>query len=519
MFLYLVLIILVLIYYTITRKYNYFAKKKVSHVKPTFLLGNFGDFLLQKKTLAEVEQDICKQFPDEPFIGAYYATEPVLIPIDPEIIKHIVTKDFYYFNGRELSEHNDKEAVSLNLFGTYGDKWKVIRQNMTPLFSSAKMKKMFHLIQNCSYVYETMIDREVATSKELEVRSLTSKYTVECITACGFGVEARTMGPDPKNSPFFELTLTATSPPASLFYRRAIRTVWPTIFYGLGFQVLEKQIDSFRNMVTSVMRTRNYKHSGRNDFLDLVMGWKESNQIVGDSMKSLKTGEAHKVTLTADDDLLVAQCFVFFTAGFETSSTTLSYTLYELAKHPEIQDKVLAEVDAYLERHDNKLVYECISELPYLEACTDETMRLYPVLGVIPREQMEDYTFPNGVKIEKGMRVHLPVYYLHHNPKHFPNPEEFRPERFYGDEKKNIIPYTYMPFGEGPRTCIGMRFARMQMMAGLITILKKYRLELAAGTPTTLKFKPYSLITQPEGGITLKFIEREGWESRAFVKE
>ncbi|XP_075979947.1 cytochrome P450 6B2-like [Anticarsia gemmatalis] len=515
MFLYLIIAVFALIYFIITRKLNYFASKKVPHIKPKFLLGNYGDYFLRKKPLYIVVEEMCKQFPDEQFIGAYYGTEPVLIPVDPEIIKLIVTKDFYYFNGRELSAHNHKDPAALNLFATHGDNWKVLRQNLTPLFSSAKMRNMFHLIQKCSVGFETMIDREVSISKELEIRNLTSKYTIECIAACAFGIDAHTMTDDPKKNPFAKIAATINISPI-LFYKRIMRSVWPNLFYILGFRVLATQIQFFHKLITNVMGGRNYKPSGRHDFVDLIMSWKESNQIVGDSMKSVKTGEAHKVTLTADDDLLVAQCFVFFTAGFETSSTTLGYTLYELAKHPEAQEKVLAEVDAYLARHDNKLLYECISEMPYLEACIDEALRLYPVLGVISREQMEDYTFPNGIKIEKGYRVHLPVYYLHHNPKYFPNPEEFRPERFFGEEKRKVNPYTYMPFGEGPRTCIGLRFAKMQMMAGVITMLKKYRLELATNMPKKLKFKTISFVTHPVGGIDLKFIEREGWESRVF---
>ncbi|MBN4841793.1 cytochrome P450, partial [Citrobacter braakii] len=114
--------------------------------------------------------------------------------------------------------------------------------------------------------------------------------------------------------------------------------------------LIKKQIAFFHNLITAVMGKRNYQPSGRHDFVDLVMSWKQSNVITGDSMKSLTTGEAHKVSLVADDDLLVAQCFVFFTAGFETSSTTLSYTLYELAKHPKIQDRVIEEVDSYMKR-------------------------------------------------------------------------------------------------------------------------------------------------------------------------
>ncbi|KAJ8718250.1 hypothetical protein PYW08_002487 [Mythimna loreyi] len=517
MFLYLLLAVLILIYYIITRKYDYWKDRNVPHKKPTFLFGNYGNIILQKKSLGETIQDCCNEFPDEKFIGVFFGTEPVLIPKDPEIIKLITTKDFYYFHGRELSDFSHKEPLALNLFATYGDNWRVLRQNLTPLFSSAKMRNMFHLIEKCSHTFESMLDRETKISKELEVRSLTSKYTMECIGACAFGVETNTMTEKESDNPFIKITK-FIEPPKYVVYLRMIRQIWPSIFYLLGYSLLKAQLVFFNNLITSVMSRREYKFSGRHDFVDLLMSWKKSHQITGDSIKNMKTGEHQKVTLEANDELLVAQCFVFFAAGFETSSTTLSYTLYEIAKNNEIQERVLQEVDAYLVRHENKLNYDCITDLPYLEAVIDEALRFYPVLGMIPRELMEEYTMPGGAKLEKGLRVHLPVFYLHHNPKFYPEPEVFRPERFIGEEKRKINPYAYLPFGEGPRTCIGMRFAKMQMLAGLITMLKKYRLELADGMPRKLTFKAQSFITHPVGGIRLKFIEREGWEDRVFVK-
>ncbi|XP_035446811.2 cytochrome P450 6B2 isoform X3 [Spodoptera frugiperda] len=518
MFLYLTIILLVLLYYVVTRKYSYWEKKNVPHIKPTFLLGNYGDLILQKDAFGQTLQSICNKFPNEKFVGAYFGTEPALIPKDPEIIKLIVTKDFNYFSGRDLSEHNDKEPIAVNVFATYGDTWRVLRQNLTPLFSSAKMKNMFHLIEKCSHTLEAVLDRETKISNVVEVKSLNSRFTMECIGACAFGVDTKTLTEEKDENPFRKIASFA-EPPAIACFLRVVHDVWPSIFYGLRLNIGAKVVDFFHNLVTTVMTQRGYKSSGRNDFIDLVMGWKESHHITGDSLKNPKTGEVKKLMLEVNDDLLVAQCFVFFAAGFGTSATTLSYTLFELAKNKDIQEKVLQEVDAYLERNKNKLKYECIMEMPYLEAVIDETLRIHPILGVIPRELMEDYTLPGGVKLEKGLRIHIPTYYLHHNPEYFPDPEVFRPERFLGDQKQNIIPYTYMPFGEGPRTCIGMRFAKMQMLAGLITMLKKYRLELADGMPTKLKFKAQSFITHPVGGIRIKFIEREGWESRVFAKD
>ncbi|XP_026740610.1 cytochrome P450 6B2-like [Trichoplusia ni] len=505
------------VYHFSRRKFTYWEKRNVPHLKPKTIFGNYENFILQKENLGENTRKLCETFPDAPLIGAYYGTEPSLIVQDPELIKLVTTKDFYYFSGREVSEHSHKEMFTRNLFFTYGDRWKALRQNLSPIFSSSKMKQMFHLIDNCSFVLENMLDQEAKTSKGLDVKIILTRYTMDCICSSAFGVEAQAMV-NTENNVFNHMgELVTESSPAAAF-RNVCKTIWPSLFYGLGFTVFSKEIDDFFNkLLTQIFNSRNYEPTTRNDFIDYMLKMKK-NKLVGDSLNNLKSDSASKVTLDIDDEFLIAQCVLFFVAGFETTSTTLMFTLFELAKNPVKQVKAIEEVDEYLRRHGNKLKYECVAESLYLDACVDETLRLYPVLGMVGRETVQDYVFPSGVKIDKGMRIFLPLYQLHYNPEYFPEPKEYRPERFYGEEKRNIKPYTYMPFGEGPRICIGMRFAKMVMMAGLITILKKYRVELPPGMKTDVNFDPKPVVTQPMGGIELKFIEREGWETRVLAK-
>ncbi|XP_038217356.1 probable cytochrome P450 6a13 [Zerene cesonia] len=166
------------------------------------------------------------------------------------------------------------------------------------------------------------------------------------------------------------------------------------------------------------------------------------------------------------------------------------------------------EADEYFKKN-NKLFYECVHETPYLQACFSEALRLYPVLGMLTREVVEDYTLPSGLVLKKDLRIQIPVYHFHKDPNNFPEPDKFRPERFLEPEKDNIKPFTYMPFGDGPRICLGMRFAKMQMTAGILTVLKKFRVELADGMPQTLEFDPRAPTTQTGEGINLKFIPRE----------
>ncbi|XP_063833259.1 cytochrome P450 6B2-like, partial [Ostrinia nubilalis] len=515
----LIVIALSWLYYVTTRNHNYWDKKKVPYLKPKRILGNYGDHILLKRyIMGEIAQDICRTFPNEPYVGTFYGSNPALLVQDPEILKLILTKDFYYFSSRDLSKYTHNEVFTQNLFFTYGDRWKVIRQNLTPLFTTVKMKLMFGLIVECCHTFEKSLDMETSVSDVIEARTLTARYTMESIGSCAFGIETNAMLQSVQN-PFIVMgsKILEISVIRALLWNA--RTMWPSVFYGVGLKFFPVDVNTFFNTIlTNIFKARDYKPTARNDFIDCILNLKNNKYITGDSISSAKDGGNKKVVLDVDDDLMVASCVLFFTAGFETSATTMAYTLYELAKHKEEQRRVQEEIDEYLKARENKLGYDCVTSLTYTEACVDEALRLYPVVGVMTREVAEDYTFPSGLTLEKESRVHIPMYHLHHNPDFFPDPEAFKPERFLPENKQNIKPYTYIPFGEGPRICIGLRFAKMQTLAGLLTILKKYSVELADGTPEKLQFDPRAIVTTPIGGIPLKFTPRDGWEQRTFNK-
>lgn len=451
-----VIISIYLLRLILTRKYNYWSKKKVPHLNPLLLFGNYKDLILLKTPKQLVAQEICQKFPDEPYIGTYFGTEPALLVQDPDILKLILTQDFYYFNGREVSDHVKKETVTRNLFFYGGDDWKILRQNLTPLFTTSKMKNMFPLIIDCANNLKTTIEIEREKSQKLDAKSFLSKYTVDCITNCAFGFNANTMTSCDPNNIFVNMGKSIVDNTTSRGLKNIFHAMWPQLFYGIKLNLFDTALSTFfHNLLIDIFNTRLNTKSSRNDFVDLILSWKKREFLIGDSLSNIKTGKKNTVHMKVTDELLVSQCVLMFGGGFETTSNTLMFFLYEIAKHQEVQTKLIEEIDAYFEKHNGIIEYECTTEMPYLESCIDETMRLYPVFGILMREVMSDYVFPTGLSLKKGDRIHIPVYHLHHNPKNFPNPKEFRPERFFKDEKNNIKPYTYLPFGEGFRRCIG----------------------------------------------------------------
>ncbi|XP_024874731.1 probable cytochrome P450 6a13, partial [Temnothorax curvispinosus] len=167
------------------------------------------------------------------------------------------------------------------------------------------------------------------------------------------------------------------------------------------------------------------------------------------------------------------------TSGFETSTATATFALYELAHHRDIQDKVHKEIDETLTKHD--LTYDAMNEMPYLTKVINETLRKYPPLPMLNHICTKNINLPTtNIHLPKGTSIFIPILRLHWDPSIYPDSDKFDPERFNADEKARMHPYAYLPFGEGPRICIGARFGHVQTKVGLVSLLFKY------------KFKPHS---------------------------
>ena len=164
-------------------------------------------------------------------------------------------------------------------------------------------------------------------------------------------------------------------------------------------------------------------------------------------------------------------------AGYETTSTALSYATYVLATHPEEQQKLQEHIDAHFdpETEHTMSTYEIVSEMDYLDMFIRETLRMFPIApSVITRQSTEDFSIKDFGTLPAGTLITVDMYNLHYNSDLWGplDPQEFHPERFA--TKRH--PMAWIPFGAGPRNCIGMRFALLEMKMLLIRLLKTYTL-------------------------------------------
>lgn len=161
------------------------------------------------------------------------------------------------------------------------------------------------------------------------------------------------------------------------------------------------------------------------------------------------------------DDELVAQCFIFFFAAFENNASLICTTAYELLNNPDVQERLYEEVrETHEALKGERLTYDTVTKMKYLDMVVSESLRKWALAASTDRECAKDYTLydDDGTKLfefKAGDHINIPISGLHLDDKFFPEPHKFIPERFSDENKDQLVPYTYLPFGVGPRNCIG----------------------------------------------------------------
>ncbi|KAJ8718717.1 hypothetical protein PYW08_002954 [Mythimna loreyi] len=503
-----VLVALVALYLYGTRTFSYWQKKGVKHDKPIVLVGNNSQVYLMQKSITQMAAEMYWKYPKEKVVGFYRSTHPELVIRDPEIIKRVLLTDFQYFYPRGLNPHKTViEPMMRNLFFADGDLWKMLRQRITPAFTSGKLKAMFPLIVERAEKLQARALHAAAAGRPLDARDLMARYTTDFIGACGFGLDADSLNEE--DSAFRKLGASIFQVGIKEVFIAMLKEMFPEWCKHLKYvgRVEQPMID----LVSAILKQRNYEPSGRNDFIDLLLECKKKGKMMVESVERVKAdGSPEITTLELTDELIAAQVFVFFAAGFETSSSATSFTLHQLAFHPEVQRKVQQEIDAVLARHGGRLSYDAVKEMTYLECAFKEGMRMFPSLGFLVRTCARTYTIPElNLTIDPEVGVTIPLQALHNDPQYFPEPHEFRPERFLPHQQDDKTKFVYLPFGDGPRACIGLRMGLMQSLAGLAAVLSRFTVAPAAGTQRHPRVDPRSGIVQSiRGGLPLAFVER-----------
>jgi cytochrome P450 len=230
----------------------------------------------------------------------------------------------------------------------------------------------------------------------------------------------------------------------------------------------------------------------------LIAARRAGQEDSGDLLSMLVLAKDEVDGSSLNDQQILDEMRTLFMAGHETTANTLVWALYLLSDHPEVERKLCTEIDNVLAGQHPTVAD--LKKLTYLDAVIKEAMRLYPpAWGLNARTNLEEIEL-GGYTIPKGSTLFICPYVTHHDPRWFPDPEAFKPERWENDLEKRLPKYAYFPFGGGPHVCIGTAFALMEAKLILATIARRYHVRNASTAP--LELEP--LVTlRPKGKVPM----------------
>ncbi|GJQ70345.1 hypothetical protein Trydic_g22779 [Trypoxylus dichotomus] len=448
-----------------------------------------------KRSLGEVYNEIYNAHKDASYVGYYKIRKPGLIIRDPELVKDVLIKEFHSFEKNDVVvDENVDPIASKNPFFQYGQQWKTSRSQLSYCFTPGKMKHLFPLIVAVTENMVKYIENEAKLGgNPFDAKKLSSQFTSDNVATCAFGIDGKAFE-DP-NSKFWIVGRKALNPSFILSLKLLIIFLFPSCIRLLSVRfVPQDAAEYFKSIVRNTLQYRKENNIVKNDFLDSIMQIK------------FKPDEPR---LTTDD--IVAHAVSFFGDGFETSSIALSFLLYDVAANPDVQQKLRDEINDFIKSHGSSLTYDVIQDMNYLDCALSESLRLHPPASFLSKTCTTNFIFPPSNKISKEVMVEkdtpiiIPVYSLHHDSKYFPSPEKFDPDRFLESNKANIIRGSYLPFGEGPRLCVGIKFAILQVKAGAIALIRNFDIRVNKKTKEPLEIDPNSFLLLAKGGLWLDF--------------
>ncbi|CAB0035755.1 unnamed protein product [Trichogramma brassicae] len=453
------------------------------------VIGHFWKCFFKLKSLPDHMVHLYKAFPGASYFGASDFSTPVIVVKDTKIVQLIMVKHFNDFSNHSAFVTEEMDPIlGKNLFSLKGSRWRHFRNLLSPNFTALKMKQMFELVKRCSGEFVKYFAENPEARETIECKDALSRYTNDVITSTTLGIEVNSM--IDRENEFLMRGHHGSVSSVSLW--KFVKVV--------SYKLADDEF--FKGVVTKVVQNREEKGSQRVDMIHMLMEARRKQEGLDDE-RMIKVG--------IDD--IIAQAFIFYSAGFDTASNLMCFLAYELARNPDIQEKARAEVDEYIATNGD-LTYDGIKDLKYLDMVVNETLRLYPPTPLTDRTCLNAITLPphregfEGTKVPQGTKVVIPIYAIQRDPENHPDPERFDPERFNDERKHGITDYNFLPFGAGPRKCIGNRFALMETKVLFFDILRRFALKLDAKTADPPVYSKKNFNTVMKDGCWIKLIKR-----------
>jgi len=441
-----------------------------SHTTKTFhyirgypLVGNLPDFtkdrlgLLQRLARAG---DVC---------AMHFGPFPAILFNKPEHVHSILVEHAYDFDKGRAIHTLGRSVIGDGISSSEGDFHRHQRKLMSPPFQPRHIASYAEIMSYYGeHMQQTWTDGTV-----IDVNQHMTNLTMSIIGKALFDADVFTETDE----------LGAAMTVVMAYFSHGVSTLlplpysWPTP----RNRRTHKAMQVLRTRIQRFIDERRNNPAERNDFLSILLQARDEDDK------------------PMSNEQVMAECLTLFVAGHETTATALSWTWYLLCQHPEKYRQVQQEVDRVLQGRTP--TYDDLAHLPYCLQVFKEAMRLYPPAYIMSRQALHEVEI-DGYRVPKGWVVLLAPYTLHRREDSFPEPEKFDPERFTPEREKQLPRYAYLPFGAGPRICLGMYFAMMEGHLLLATLAHRISFSLVPGQ-TIVPDPVHHLTLRPEGSVNV----------------
>ncbi|XP_037278417.1 cytochrome P450 3A16 isoform X1 [Rhipicephalus microplus] len=490
----------VLVYLYASWNRNYWKNQNVVSEPFSFPFG--ATFKLLFKPMCQLDSERYKQYGR--VFGTFEMGNAVLFVGEAKLVEQILVEDFPSLPNRRTLTFNDPVLDNMMSMTPF-ERWRKIRMPVAQAFSTENVKKMHSLIEDCALITVDHLKKAAFTEEDIDAKKFFGSYTLDVIARCVFAtrIDSHLDG----KSEFVKRSRQA--PSGRLTPRIFVYFLFPFIARATGLRPLSPSVlEYFRRFSQNVIISTQKEEPQGESFVHLFLDHQGNCENTPDSsserdQRLFNLGSDRKQDTSfysfkkLNADQAMAQCLLFFIAGQETTSRVISYTLYLLAVHPNVQTKLRKEVDECFAAHGGHPSLEAVTKLKYLHCVISESLRMCPPVSRLERVPCCDYTLGDkGVKVKKGDLITIPVYAMHHDPLYFPDPMSFKPERFNEENVSSIVPYSYLPFGGGPRNCVALRFALLAVNLAVLHTIRNVEVVRTEKTKVPLQFKKgFGLLT------------------------
>lgn len=407
------------------------------------------------------------------FYAIWIGDKPIYVISDPELAREILVERAKEFHKADLVKGALAPVAGNGLFANEGEFWRRQRKLAQPAFHHARIEAY-----GVTMVQQTL--EMLAGWQSGETRDIAeemTQLTLGIVNKTLFNVDMHLRAQADHIGALMTTILSAVNDRINNY-----NPLWERLFHTTQRREAAALQELFA-IIEGIINEHRRQGTDTGDLLSMLLAARDDE---GNPMS---------------EQQLRDEVITLFIAGHETTANALAWSFYLVARHPAVEAQLVQELAAL---QGKTPTMRDLPQMPYSEQVVKEAMRLYPPAGGVTRQPIHDIEL-GGYPIAKGSTIAISTYVMHHDPALFPDPERFDPDRFTAENEAKLPKYAYLPFGGGPRICIGNSFAMLEARLILLTVLQRFSLQMASDKPVRAQ-QVFTL--RPKGGLPMNVQKR-----------